>query len=141
MTFYLEIVTPEKKIFQGEINKLTVPSINGQLTILAHHTALFTPLAEGKVKIVDQNNKINEYPIGKGMVEVKKNKVLLLLEPLEHGERMASQQANEAETRVKMIDKSKLKPTGEIPISEAFRRSILDLRNIKIKRKTRNFPA
>lgn len=133
MTFLLNIVSPDDKIYQGQVKKITIPSIAGQLTILPHHAPLFTPLGEGIIRVVDGYDKVLEFPIGKGMLEVQKDRVEVLLEPL--SERMAISKANIGEKNAQNIDKSKMKPTGDIPIREAFTRSLIDLRGIKIKEK------
>lgn len=46
MTFLLNIVSPDDKIYQGQVKKITIPSIAGQLTILPHHAPSLLPSAK-----------------------------------------------------------------------------------------------
>lgn len=68
--FFLEIVSPQGIIFQGEVEKVTVPTYSGFITILPHHTPIFTKLAEGEVDILTQG-KIITIVIAGGFLEVK----------------------------------------------------------------------
>ncbi|NCB30217.1 MAG: ATP synthase F1 subunit epsilon [Clostridia bacterium] len=50
-TFPLEILTPEHQFFTGEVEALTVTSVDGELTVLKGHAPITAPLAVGKIKI------------------------------------------------------------------------------------------
>ena len=49
--FPLEILTPEHQFFAGEVEALTVTSIDGELTILRGHAPITAPLAVGSIKL------------------------------------------------------------------------------------------
>ena len=51
---FLEIVTPEASIFQGEVETVTVPGVVGQFQILNNHAPIVSLLQEGKIKITLQ---------------------------------------------------------------------------------------
>lgn len=139
MAFNLDLVTPDKKVYSGKATKLIIPSINGQLTILSHHTPLFTMLAEGMVAYTDENNRLHELAIGRGMIEIKNDLVSLLVESSEHTAEAAKRQAQLAQDKADNIDKSKITPRGKISPEDAYRRSILDVKDIKIKKKPKIF--
>lgn len=50
-SFPLEILTPEHQFFSGEVEALTVTSVDGELTILRGHTPITAPLAVGTIKL------------------------------------------------------------------------------------------
>ncbi len=75
------------------------------------------------------------------MVEVRKNKVNLLVEPPEHAERVVKLKAKTAEEKARRFDKTKMVPKGKIPAKGAFRRSFIDFKDIKRKRKPRFAPT
>lgn len=78
---YLEIITPDKKVFAGECTSVTVPGIDGQLQFLNNHAPLITTLGKGKLKIkAAEGNTL--YDIDGGVVEVLKNKVIVLAEKI-----------------------------------------------------------
>ena len=76
---YLEIVTPDKKIFEGEVSSVAMPGIDGGFEVLDNHAALISALGKGIVKIKSSGGS-QEYLIDGGMVEVLNNKVSLLAE-------------------------------------------------------------
>jgi F-type H+-transporting ATPase subunit epsilon len=74
----IEIITPDKKIFEGEIKSVRVPGKKGSFQVLKDHAPIISTLDKGQVNIIDeQNNEIN-YDISGGVIEVKANKIILL---------------------------------------------------------------
>ena len=76
----IEIVTPEKTIFTGEVVLVQLPGTDGLFEILNNHAPLIAVLGKGKIKIEDKNKSIQFFNINGGVVEVLKNKVLVLAE-------------------------------------------------------------
>jgi F-type H+-transporting ATPase subunit epsilon len=74
---HLEIVTPEKKIFEGEVSIATFPGADGSFQVLNDHAPLISLLKEGSVVYKSKEAK-GEIKITGGVVEVLKNKVILL---------------------------------------------------------------
>jgi F-type H+-transporting ATPase subunit epsilon len=75
----LEILTPDKKIFEGEVSSVTVPGAQGSFEILNHHAPIISILEDGKV-IVRNNNVVQIFSTKGGVVEVINNKVIVLAE-------------------------------------------------------------
>lgn len=75
---HLEIVTPDKTIFDGEANLVQLPGLDGSFEVLNHHTAMIAGLAKGKVKVIDSSKKENLFEINGGVIEVLNNKVMIL---------------------------------------------------------------
>lgn len=76
----VEILTPEKSIFDGEARLVSLPGSDGSLGILNNHAPLITTLAEGIVKIEDTDGKVQEFGVKGGTVEVLNNRVIVLAE-------------------------------------------------------------
>lgn len=74
----IEIVTPDKKIFDGEIKSVRVPGKKGSFQVLKDHAPIISTLENGLVRIVDQENNEINYNISGGVIEVKANKIILL---------------------------------------------------------------
>ena len=74
----IEIITPDKKIFKGEIKSVRVPGKKGSFQVLKDHAPIVSTLENGIVRIVDQENNEITYEIGGGVIEVKANKIILL---------------------------------------------------------------
>ena len=77
----LEILTPEKKLYSGDVYGVLLPGITGLFEILDKHAPLVSALKTGTLKILKDKNKSTEsYTIQSGFVEVLNNKVTVLVE-------------------------------------------------------------
>lgn len=74
---YLEILTPEKKIFEGDVHIATFPGTDGSFQIMDHHAPLISLLRDGLVEYKTKESS-QSIKITGGVVEVLKNKVVLL---------------------------------------------------------------
>jgi F-type H+-transporting ATPase subunit epsilon len=74
----IEIVTPDKRYFEGEIKSVRVPGKKGSFQVLKDHAPIISTLENGFVRIVDQENNEINYEITGGVIEVKANKIILL---------------------------------------------------------------
>ena len=75
----LEIITPERNIFSGEVDLVQLPGVDGLFEILNNHAPMIAALGKGKVKI-GNNNEYNFIEINGGVVEVLNNRILVLAE-------------------------------------------------------------
>jgi F-type H+-transporting ATPase subunit epsilon len=76
----LEILTPEKKIFSGEVYGVQLPGIDGLFEVLDKHAPLVSALKAGKLKILKDKIASENYNIQGGFVEVLNNKAMVLVE-------------------------------------------------------------
>lgn len=76
----LEILTPEKKIFSGEVYGVQLPGIDGLFEVLNKHAPLVSALKAGKLKILKDKVAAEDYSIQSGFVEVLNNKAMVLVE-------------------------------------------------------------
>lgn len=74
---HLEILTPEKKVFEGEVAVVTFPGVNGSFQVLDNHAPLISLLNEGVVEYKGREASAKVNILG-GVVEVLKNKVIVL---------------------------------------------------------------
>lgn len=77
---YLEIITPDKKIFEGEVKLVQLPGSKGAFEILTNHAPIISTLDRGTIKIQDMNNNEKRFEIDGGVVENKSNKIIVLVE-------------------------------------------------------------
>lgn len=76
----IEIITPDRKVYEGEIKSVRVPGKKGSFQVLKDHAPIISTLDKGPVMIVDQANNEIVYEIDGGVIEVKMNKIILLAE-------------------------------------------------------------
>ena len=79
----LEILTPEKKIFSGEVYGVQLPGIDGSFEVLDKHAPLVSALKSGKLKILKDKSNTETFAIQSGFVEVLNNKATVLVEGAE----------------------------------------------------------
>ena len=75
-SFNIEIISPERKLLVEKINSATVPSFEGDMTILSRHIPIITFLRPGIIKINESNDK--QYFIEEGTVEFSNNNLIIL---------------------------------------------------------------
>ncbi len=76
----LEILTPEKKIYSGDVYGVQLPGISGLFEVLDKHAPLVSALGKGNLKILIDKSSVENYTIQSGFVEVLQNKVTVLVE-------------------------------------------------------------
>jgi F-type H+-transporting ATPase subunit epsilon len=76
----LEIITPGKNIYSGEVKSVQVPGTKGSFAILNHHAPIISTLEKGKIKVVEESGKIHFFEIEGGVIENKDNKIIVLAE-------------------------------------------------------------
>jgi F-type H+-transporting ATPase subunit epsilon len=80
---YIEIITPDKKLYAGEIKRVKLPGTMGSFEILNNHAPIISTLEKGEVKVTDMTDKITLLNIDGGLVETKDNKIIVLAESVE----------------------------------------------------------
>lgn len=76
----LEILTPERKIFSGDVYGVQLPGISGSFEVLDKHAPLVSALGKGQLKILRDKNSATLYTIQGGFIEVLNNKATVLVE-------------------------------------------------------------
>ena len=74
----LEIITPDKKLYSAEIKSVTLPGSTGSFGVLKNHAPLISSLKKGTVKVTDEQKQNHSFPIKGGVIEVLKNKIIIL---------------------------------------------------------------
>jgi F-type H+-transporting ATPase subunit epsilon len=76
----LQIITPDKKVFDGEVKLVQVPGSKGSFQVLNNHAPIISTLENGVIKIIDASDKTSTISINGGVIEVKNNKIIILAE-------------------------------------------------------------
>jgi F-type H+-transporting ATPase subunit epsilon len=74
----IEIITPDKKVYEGDIKSVRVPGKKGSFQVLKDHAPIISTLESGLVIMVDLDGKETILEISGGVIEVKTNKIILL---------------------------------------------------------------
>lgn len=78
-TFKLNILTPEKELFNGNASLLTATAMDGEITILANHAPIVTLLSNGRVLYKDQKGESFEIRSEKGVIRALNNQVSVVI--------------------------------------------------------------
>jgi F-type H+-transporting ATPase subunit epsilon len=99
--FKLEIVTPKKVVFSGDVTSFSAPGVVGNFQVLRSHAPLLSATTVGLVKVVDAAGKEMRYATSGGFVEVNDNKVVMLAETAERADQIDVSRAEAARDRAK----------------------------------------
>ncbi|MCX7984278.1 MAG: F0F1 ATP synthase subunit epsilon [Bacteroidetes bacterium] len=99
--FHLEIITPRKIVFQGDVLSFSAPGVVGGFQVLFNHAPLFASIGIGVIKLVDSAGKQHTYATSGGIVEVLKNKVVVLAETIESPDEIDIVRAEAARERAR----------------------------------------
>ena len=79
---FLEIVTPDEKVFEGEVMHATFPGADGAFQVLNNHASMVSVLGKGDIKYQQEKQKEVHIVVDGGVVEVMNNKVNVLVEKI-----------------------------------------------------------
>ena len=95
MPLQLEIVTPERLAFQGEVDAVVCPGIEGELGVLPHHEPLLTTLGVGELRMRRGGDE-EYFAIAGGFLQVRPDKVVVLAETADLASEIDLEKAEEA---------------------------------------------
>ena len=138
-TIKFKIVTPETTIYEDEIVQVSIPTVDGELTILANHIPLISVLKNGEMKIKDRNGE-HIMAIAGGFVEIKRNNEMVIL--ADNAERAGDIDLERAEEARKRAEEQMEKAKNIEDVDFAKLQAIIDreMNRIKIGKKYRKLP-
>ncbi|MRR19141.1 ATP synthase F1 subunit epsilon [bacterium] len=74
----IEIITPDRSVYSGEVRSVRVPGRKGSFQVLKDHAPIISTLDAGTVIIADDEGRETRFEITGGVIEVKKNRIILL---------------------------------------------------------------
>jgi len=130
----LEIVTPEGRAYQDDVDMVVLPGSEGELGIYPAHVPLMTQLAPGEVRIF-KDGKQTELVVGSGFAEITHTQVSVLTDSALEDESIDENVAEEAIRRAEAALKDKSLASDELAEAEAaLARSLAQLRFKRRKR-------
>jgi F-type H+-transporting ATPase subunit epsilon len=126
-TLKLEIVTPEAKIFEGDVESVQLPGVEGEMGILPQHETLVTALKAGEVHIL-QKGHLQILAIGEGFAEITGTTVGILTDGAVNEKEIDEHVAQEAVKRAEDLLKSNTLQGDELEATQAaLARSLVQL--------------
>lgn len=101
-SFNLEIISPIRTLFKGDVNSVIIPGTLGSFQVLKNHAPLVSSFEIGMIKI-QRDADILEYSTSGGIFEVKNNKAIILAETIESKEEIDLARARNSKSRAEQI--------------------------------------
>lgn len=76
---FLEIITPEKKLFEGEVTSVKLPGKSGEFELLNNHASIVSSLIAGNIRIITNEKNTENFSTNGGVIEMQNNKIIVLL--------------------------------------------------------------
>ncbi len=95
---FLEIISPSRQVFSGEIKSITVPGTKGRFQVLMNHAPIISTFEIGMIR-VDLKDKPKYFATAGGTIEVLNNKVLVLADSIESSDEIDYDRALKAKER------------------------------------------
>ena len=131
MSLHLTIVTPERQIFDEQVDMVTATTREGEIGILPHHTDLVAQIVAGELRIKQGDHTIN-MATGSGLLHVTGNQVSLMTDLAEQAEHIDAEKAEEARARAKAALEEKLSDEEYAATLGVLEKSLAQL---KVKRR------
>ena len=74
----VEIITPDAKLFEGEVKSIKLPGANGGFEILNNHAPIISTLTAGEISIALDQGQNESFEIQGGVIEMQNNKIIVL---------------------------------------------------------------
>lgn len=137
VTFHLDVVSAETKIFSGYARSIQVSGEQGDLGVLAGHTPLLTKIRPGMVRIVDKKGDEEIVYLSGGILEVQAHDVTILADTAIRGENLDQAKAEEAKQRAQELINAPYGDTDFARASAELAKAIAQLKVIELVRKRR----
>ena len=104
-TIKFEIVTPERVVLKEPITQITVPTRDGEITVLPKHVPLVSILKPGVIEAKKEDGAMEVMSVSGGFIEVLKDKIIILADTAERAEEIDTDRAEEARKRAEKTKK------------------------------------
>ncbi len=127
MGLRLEVVTPEKQLFSGEVDSVLAPGAEGQMGILPHHAPLMSTLSVGEL-VARRGEEELSFAIYGGFIQVLPDRVIVLADVGERADEVDAEQAERARREAEELLKKEPPPELRAEAMMALRKAQLRLR-------------
>jgi len=137
MPLHLEIITPERRVYEDDVDMVVAPASEGYVGILPHHAPLFTTLGPGAIRVKKAGVEQTLVVFG-GFMDVRADRVVVLTDAAEHAEEIDSGRAQEARDRAQQaLAAGPPSAAEEQRARAALQRAIVRLRVSESRRRRR----
>ena len=122
---HIDIVTPQKMIFSGNAESVSVPGTKGPFQVLHNHASIVSSLDIGAIKILNEDSTETKYATDGGFVEVLKNRVSVIVETADEASTINVQMLSQEIIELK----NSLDSTSNVTLRDNLKKEIHKLEN------------
>ena len=127
MPIHLEVITPERRVYEDDVDMVIAPGSEGYLGILPHHAPLLTALGPGEFR-VKRDGVEQVLAVFGGFMDVRGDRVIVLTDAAEHAEEIDLQRAQAARERAQEVLATPMSAADEQRARAALQRALVRLR-------------
>lgn len=131
---HLAIITPDRTVFEGEVESVSLPTPSGEITVLPHHIPLLSILAPGSI-LLHQNGEEHLFAVSRGAIEVDGTSVRVLAETADRATELEEETVEQAKEEAQRLLKEKRSDTEGF--AEATATLERELARLKVVRRHR----
>jgi len=137
MPIHLEVITPERKVYEDDVDMVIAPGSEGYLGILPHHAPLLTALGPGEFR-VKKGGVEETLAVFGGFMDVRGDRVVVLTDAAEHAEEIDLERAQAARERAQqVIQAGPMSAADEARARASLERALVRLRVSERRRRRR----
>lgn len=133
----VSIITPAKKVLEAEAESVTLPSVDGEITILPHHDKLLTMLEEGIITIRKAKGDEDTLAIGGGYAQTNGSEISILVSRAYGQDEIDEKLTQEALQKAQKIMSESADEKERVDAASIMRRSLVDIKLLEKIRKHR----
>lgn len=132
----VKVITPERIVFVGEADYVSVPGVEGVLGVLPRHIPLFSLIDQGEVVVKNGNKNFLHLALSGGFVEVSPSQVLILADAAARAEELDEAEIRAAKERAQSAFNEKMSRQEYLQAQAQLRKALLDLKVATRKRRS-----
>ncbi len=135
-SLHLTITTPERIVYEGDVQSVTVPTIDGEIGVLPHHVPLVSVLAAGELHAITTTGESQPMAVSGGFIEVNDNNVVILADTAEHAHEIDEQRAEEARARAQKLLTERAADVDYAEVQAILSKELARLKVVRRRRKS-----
>jgi len=136
----LQITTPDRLLFEGEVSSVSLPTSTGEITVLPHHIPLISIVVPGSV-LVRQGKEEHLFAVSKGVVEIDGKTIHVIVDTADRAEELQEEAIEKAKAEAqKLLRERRDDREGVAEATGMLERELAKLQVVRRRRQKRNVP-
>lgn len=133
-----KIVTPERVVYENDVDQATIPTTGGQITVLPNHIPLMSLLLAGEL-LLKKNQEDIPIAVSSGFIQVNNNEIVILADTAERAEEIDEARAEEARVRAQKL-MQEVKNKEDVQYTALVAKMEREVARLNVARRRRHHP-